>query len=1194
MQSVRHNSTLLSVRLLSLFLLLFLCSSIQAQIWDNLRKHTIPVNFKNAHPDSVNFFAIHGDSVFFDTLSIVPGSFYLMLPEGRSLDTGTFHVNPVNALLIWNRKMLDRVTLMPDSVFIYYRVFPTLLSKDFRHKDIMKLQPDVYGHYNPFEYHGDNVLTDLFKFEGLTKSGSISRGVTFGNNQDVVLNSSLNLQLAGKMADNVELLAAITDENIPMQPEGNTQQLQEFDKVFIQVSKEKTKLIVGDFELLKPPGYFMNFRKKAQGGLFSTEFRTGDTLQNKNAGVMRIGAGAAISKGKFSRNVIPGIEGNQGPYRLKGANNELYIMILSGSEKVFLDGIQLTRGQDNDYVIDYNASEIIFTPKHMITKDSRIAIEFQYSEKSYARSMIYYNTEYEKGRYKLRFHAFSEQDSKNQPLLQSLSKDQKQLLADSGDSLQNALWPAIDSVAYTTSEVLYMKKDTLINPPGITYTNIFVYSSDSTIAHYRLGFTNVGLGNGNYIQIPSALNGRVFQWVAPLSGVKQGNFEPVILLIAPQKQQLFTLGSDVQLSKNSIIKTEIALSNRDINLYSSLDKKDNSGIAVKAEFMNTHRLSSDTNGWKLKSGFSFEHVQKTFNAIERYRPVEFERDWNVSNASTPADEDYGSADLSLLHPKYGDAGYSFKIFQKGSIYKNYMHIINTNLNWKKFKLISASSLLDGKGIINQSRYLRNTTDFSRSFKKIMFGVNDQMEDNRFYSTDRDTLRAGSYMYDQWSAYISSPDSSGNKYRFDYGQRQDFGIKNNNFVLATLAENISGNLEFNKNPLHRFSIHTTYRKLQIIDSTLSTQEAVKSILNRFEHSLNILKSSLSFSTFYEIGSGQEQKKEFTYIQVQPGQGLYEWNDFNGDGIKQLNEFQVAVFPDRAIYIKVYTPTNEYIKAYTNQFNEVISINPSAVWGSVTHGSRKFASRVSDQLLYRTDHKTTNPDWKVSLNPFSGNISDSALVNVNSTFRNTFYFNRSNPRWGWDYAIGQLQTKNLLTNGYDSRVLDDQTLNIRWNMSKTLMLSGSWKGGSKKSTSDYFPQNNYRLATWESEPKLNIQPGSVFRITFIYKHGEKFNNPSFGGEVAIQEKGGVELRYSAAAKGTFTLKFNYVSWKYNASENTPIANDMLEGLKIGANMTWGINLQRNLASNTQLTLNYDGRKSEGAKAIHTGGVQLRAFF
>ena len=69
-------------------------------------------------------------------------------------------------------------------------------------------------------YAPEDRSEELSHIEGLNKSGSISRGITIGNNQDAVVNSTLNLQLSGKLSNNIEIVAAITDDNLPVQPEG--------------------------------------------------------------------------------------------------------------------------------------------------------------------------------------------------------------------------------------------------------------------------------------------------------------------------------------------------------------------------------------------------------------------------------------------------------------------------------------------------------------------------------------------------------------------------------------------------------------------------------------------------------------------------------------------------------------------------------------------------------------------------------------------------------------------------------------------------------------------------------------------------------------------------------------------------------------------------------------------------------------
>ncbi len=1163
--------------LIFLFLLIYSSES-NAQWVSNIRQKYITVK---------------ADTVAFDTLSSIPNSLYL-IANGKNIDTSAYMISYEDARLIWKKNSEAYRAISEDSVRLTYRMFPYLLNQTYQHKDVHRIQKDIYGNVNPFAYSSETGKADLFQFQGLNKTGSISRGVTFGNNQDLVVNSNLNLQLAGKLGDNVEILASITDQNIPIQPEGNTKQIQDFDKVFIQISRNKAKLIAGDFELKRPDSYFMNFYKKAQGGIFTDEFYLEDTTNNKHAGIMKVGASAAISKGIFARNTIQGIEGNQGPYKLKGSNNELYIIVLSGSEKVFIDGQLMQRGQDNDYIIDYNTGEVTFMPKRLITKDSRLVIEYQYSNNYFARSMLFANTEYAKDNFKIRFNAYSEQDSKSQPLLQSLDSAQQQFLSGIGNDVQHAVYPAVAVVTYDSTKILYKKIDTLIG--SVLYSGIYVYSTHRDSAKYQLGFSNVGNGNGNYVPINSTANGNVYTWIAPVNGVPQGNYEPVELLVTPKKQQLFTLGGDYAFSKNTKMNFEGALSNNDVNLFSKTGKQNDVGEAIKIGFENVQKLDKDSAGWKLISGIKYEETTKDFKPIERYRPTEFERDWNIPSTDTiKADDHLAGVSLSLINPKTGSINYDFKTYLKASEYKDMMNTISTNLNWKRFRLLSNVSLLDASGTVNPSTFLRQKVDLSKSFKSIMIGVSEDEENNKFKAADSNFLSSNSYRYNQWMVYVTNPDTTKNKFRIDYGERYDYGTWGLSFKQSTKARNADFSLELLKNPNNRFSISTTYRTLTIIDSTLSFQKPTESLLNRMEYSFNILNRLMTSTTFYEIGTGQEQKQQYVYVQVQPGKGVYQYlGDLNGNGVQDLNEFAVAQFPDQATFIRVYTPTNVYVKDYTNRFNESIFLNPAAAFGNKTTGIKKFIGRFSDNATYSTDRKTTNNNLKSLFNPFENIITDSSLISTNVSARNSIYFNKTSSSWGIDYTISDTRNKSLLSNGYDSRTTTENAINARWNLSRVIGLNLSLKDGTKRSLSDFFSISDYNFIYKEATSKISYQPGVSFRTSLSYSYIKKDNDPALGGEKAVENNIGTEIKYSSTTKGILTAKFNYVKFNYNAPENTQLAFVMLDGLHNGTNLTWGLNLQRNLSGNMQLSLNYDGRKSETTSAVHTGSVQLRAYF
>ncbi|HSH53146.1 MAG TPA: hypothetical protein VK982_15585, partial [Bacteroidales bacterium] len=608
-------------------------------------------------------FVIQSDSILVDTLSIVPGSEILKYKHQVISDT-LYQLDYAKSLLILNSKFNDE----NNQITLMYRVFPLDFSATWDHRkkrDVIIAGPVMAKPQNDFYHQDQNFFTD----NQLDKRGSISRGITIGNNQDAIINSTLNLQLAGKIGKNMNLLAAISDENIPVQPEGSSQQIQDFDKVFIQLYNDKFKLIAGDFEISKPEGYYMNVNKKVQGGLLNVKFNSKRNTSN----VLETTISGAVSKGKFCRKTFQGQEGNQGPYKLTGCENELYIIILAGTEKVYIDGKLQIRGKENDYTIDYNTGEITFTANRPITKNSRIAVEFEYSEKSYTRFMVFSNNTYQTQKGKFWLNIYSEQDSKNQPLNQDLTQEQKQILAQSGDNIQNAFVPNVDTVDFRNDYVLYEKTDTLVG--GVEY-EIYKYSTDPERAIYQVGFSFTGEQKGNYIPVKSGANGKVFAWAAPIEGVPQGSYEPVRLLISPKKQQMINMGGDYFLNNTTRSFFEIAVSNYDLNTFSEKDNADNTGYAMKLNIEKSI-LNKDSLTNRLTAQINYQLINRNFTEIERFRPVEFERDWNIE---TPFlnDEHYADLKLNYRHKKKITGQYQIALLNGKDEYEGLRNVLNSS------------------------------------------------------------------------------------------------------------------------------------------------------------------------------------------------------------------------------------------------------------------------------------------------------------------------------------------------------------------------------------------------------------------------------------------------------------------------------------------------------------------------------------
>jgi hypothetical protein len=206
----------------------------------------------------------------------------------------------------------------------------------------------------------------------------------------------------------------------------------------------------------------------------------------------------------------------------------------------------------------------------------------------------------------------------------------------------------------------------------------------------------------------------------------------------------------------------------------------------------------------------------------------------------------------------------------------------------------------------------------------------------------------------------------------------------------------------------------------------------------------------------------------------------------------------------------------------------------------------------------------------------------------------FFNQSSGVGGFDYTYQKNESKQLLTNGFETRGLENHELRTRINFTRSLALFTQTTYGFKSLSAELLTNRNYRILLLETEPKISYQPNTSLRISSGFKYSEKQNILNSSNEKAIIQDLNLELKLSKLNKGNLDFKADYILIDYSSKENTPLAFEMLNALRPGQNFTWTISYQQNLSAYLQISFNYEGRKSPGNKSIHIGGAQVRALF
>ena len=1102
------------------------------------------------------------DSIVIDSVSINSSSFLLRKKDNTIIDSTFYTVDFAKAILRF-KKSIDA-----DSIVIEYLRYPDFLTKTYKKLDDSIVVENTSNLDKLYKLSQPSETRNFIPFDGLTTSGSISRGVTIGNNQNSVLNSELDLQITGKLNDKVSLRASIQDANIPLQESGYSQRLDEFDQVFIELFSDSWNIRAGDIDLQNNNSYFAKFTKRVQGLSLNLNLDHPESKTN-------LFASGALVRGQFETSQFTAQEGNQGPYKLQGSNGELFVLIVSGSETVYVNGVAVERGENKDYIIDYNAGEIIFNSTFPITSEMRITVDYQFSDRNYSRLVAYGGGQYESDKLKIGISVYTENDAKNQPLQQNLSEEQVQILSNAGDDNGLMVAPSGVPEIFNENRILYKKE--LIN--GV---EAFVFSNNPDDELFSVKFSLVGENLGNYILSSINAISNIYEYVEPIGGIPQGNYEPIVQLIAPTKLQIAVVNGNYKPTEKTNIYFEVAGSKNDLNLFSNIDDDNNDGFAGKLK-VDQFIIKTDSL-WNLNIFADGNFIQNDFRTIERLYHAEFNRDWNLDNPL--GNQQLLTSGLQLFHPKKGIVNYQFEHLNYSENFNGNRHVASANLRLNRFNIVSHSSILNARSNINSSTFIRSFNHISYSLKKGWLGTKLSIEDNEQKNSTTEELTPLSQKFASYEFFVGIGDSTKVFAEIGYKNRVNDSIRNNKLQKVNTSDTYYLSSKIIQNESTNLSLYINYRTLKSEDKSIVDEQSLNS---RLQYSQRFFKQLIQWNTVFETNSGTLPQQDFTYVEVEAGQGGYTWIDYNENGIQELEEFEIAQFQDQGSFIRVLLPNRVFIKTHQNRLSQTLTINPQQFFGE--EGIKKFWSHFYNQTSYLIDRKIKRDGNNFNINPFESDPENQLGLQLN--FRNVLFFNKGKQRYTTSYTYLSNKSRNILTIGFIENNLRSHQLDFNHKFATSWLLNLQTGFDVNESVSENFASKNFNIDEVRFNPKLSYLLNDNTRFDVFYQYTNKDN--TIGNlETLKQQKYGVSFTFSNNQKAAINGEFNFFSNTFDGNPNTPVGYQMMEGLQPGKNFTWSLLAQKKLTKFLDLNLTYFGRKTETSKTIHTGTVQLKAYF
>ena len=363
----------------------------------------------------------------------------------------------------------------------------------------------------------------------------------------------------------------------------------------------------------------------------------------------------------------------------------------------------------------------------------------------------------------------------------------------------------------------------------------------------------------------------------------------------------------------------------------------------------TLHLSADSiSGWRIANQLSYEYTGKNFRPVERFRKCRIRtrlESWYVN---------YYQRRTHCRFPRlhWSNPNWEIWVISWNPIKKE----VHTKVGWILYLQIQLRNMQCRVEVFWQHRdwLLRQITrvtmqKFPDLCGDLLWGARENAEQNKFCSGGKDLC---------WTVSLIRNLKDSSPHRTLSTSREVPLVSNKGLITPVISSFRAAYQSAGKGilllPLYKTRTNTqwiiTTLQNSILDSSLSSPNLQKTLLNRIDHGLTLWKGVITANTYYEVGNGTgNENREYYYSKFLDKvytPTLVIWMRMVW---KISMNLPLLHFRIRQKFIRVFVPTNSYITTRSNQFAGSI-VNPTAAGGgAATEGKTSFLYRWSDQLF-----------------------------------------------------------------------------------------------------------------------------------------------------------------------------------------------------------------------------------------------------